>query len=215
VRPAILLLVADLAAVACGSPATSATTALASAPARTATQPSLVPSPTVTATASPSPRAAATTQPTASATGGVSAAGTAAASCTGSADTKDFFTAIAEAVGWPVYCAVLPAGWSVEAGQYRLADGGRMIIAYRTRTGGHLELLEGHWCTAGASACSPHDAVVGPARFGDLTGQLETLGDDLVVYASPGQAASWTATGQGLDAATFRSLCAGFRLVRA
>jgi hypothetical protein len=169
----------------------------------------------VPAAPSASPRATETTRPTASATGAVSAAGTAAASCAGSADTKDFFTAIAEAVGWPVYCAVLPAGWSVEAGQYRLADGGRMIIAYRTRTGGHLELREGRWCTAGASACSPHDAVVGPALFGDLSGQLETLGDDLVVYASPGQAASWTATGQGLDESTFRSLCAGLRLVRA
>jgi len=40
----------------------------------------------------------------------------------------------------------------VEAGQYRLADGGRMIIAYRTRTGAHLELREGRWCTGGASS---------------------------------------------------------------
>jgi hypothetical protein len=140
---------------------------------------------------------------------------TGAATCTGSPDTKDFFAAIAEAVGWPVYCGVLPAGWSVEAGQYRLADGGRMVIAYRTRTGGHLELREGRWCTAGASACSPHDRIIGSARFGDLNGQLETLGDDLVLYVDPGQAASWTATGSGLDEATFRSLCADLGLVRA
>jgi hypothetical protein len=110
---------------------------------------------------------------------------------------------------------VLPAGWSVEAGQYRLADGGRMVIAYRTRTGGHLELREGRWCTAGPTACSPHDTIVGAARFGDLDGQLETLGDALVLYASPGQPASWTATGLGLDEATFRSLCAGLYLLGA
>ncbi len=213
-RPAILLLVADLAAAACGSSATPTTTPQASILARTASPSTVAPIPTLTAMATGSPRSTATTRPTPSASGALSAAGGAAASCTGSADTKDFFTAIAEAVGWPVYCAVLPAGWSVEAGQYRLADGGRMIIAYRTRTGGHLELREGRWCTAGASACSPHDAIVGPARFGDLSGQLETLGDDLVLYANPGQPASWTAIGQGLDEATFRSLCAGFDLVR-
>jgi len=161
--------------------------------------------------ASPSPA----TQPTPPSTRASPAADRAAASCTGSADTKDFFTAIAEAVAWPVYCAVLPAGWSVEAGQYRLADGGRMVIAYRTRTGGHLELREGRWCTAGPTACSPHDTIVGAARFGDLDGQLETLGDALVLYASPGQPASWTATGLGLDEATFRSLCAGLYLLGA
>jgi hypothetical protein len=180
-----------------------------------ATLPAVVPSPAATATVlSPSPSSAATRRKP-SATPGPRAGGGAAAKCTGSADTKDFFTAIAEAVGWPVYCAVLPAGWSVEAGQYRLADGGRMIIAYRTRAGAHLELREGRWCTAGASACSPHDAIVGSARFGDLDGQLETLGDDLVLYVYPGQAASWTATWSGPDEATFRSLCAGLGLVKA
>jgi len=214
VRPAIFVLIADLAAVACGSPAPSTMTQ-AGIPTPTASPSSSVASPTLVAIAPESPRSTATAQPTPSATGEVLAGGGTAASCTGSADTKDFFTAIAEAVGWPVYCAVLPAGWSVEAGQYRLADGGRMVIAYRTRTGGHLELREGRWCTAGAGACSPHDTVVGPARFGDLGGQLETLGDDLVLYAGPGQAASWTATGRGLDVATFRTLCAGFALVGA
>ena len=213
--PAILLLVADLAAAACGSPAASTTAPRPSVSTATAGSPSVAASPTPTATAPGSPLSSATTRPTPSPSGQVSDADSAAASCTGSADTKDFFTAIAEAVGWPVYCAVLPAGWSVEAGQYRLADGGRMVIAYRTRTGGHLELREGRWCTAGASACSPHDAIVGAARFGDLSGQLETLGDDLVLYANPGQSASWTATGQGLDEATFRSLCAALELVGA
>ncbi len=174
-----------------------------------------MPSPALTATAlSPSPSSAATAKKP-SARPGSRAGGGAAATCTGSADTKDFFTAIAEAVAWPVYCAVLPAGWSVEAGEYRLADGGRMIIAYRTRAGAHLELREGRWCTDGASACSPHDAIVGSASFGDLNGQLETLGDDLLLHANPGQAASWTATGHGLDESTFRSLCASLVVVRA
>jgi len=215
-RPAILVLLIGLAAASCGSPAAPGST-LASPmiPSAAASPSAIVASPTVGATVfSPSPSAGSSPSFAATATpraGG----GTAAASCSGSVDTKDFFTAIAEAVGWPVYCAVLPAGWSVEAGQYRLADGGRMVIAYRTRTGGHLELREGRWCTAGASACSPHDAILGSARFGNLTGQLETVSDDLVLYVNPGQAASWTATGRGLDEATFRTLCANLGLVKA
>jgi hypothetical protein len=205
-----------LAAASCGSPATPGSTlASPTIPSAAASPAATVASPTVLATVlSPSPSAAASS-PSFAASATPRAGGTAAASCSGSADTKDFFTAIAEAVGWPVYCAVLPAGWSVEAGQYRLADGGRMVIAYRTRTGGHLELREGRWCTAGASACSPHDAILGSARFGNLTGQLETLSDDLVLYVNPGQAASWTATGHGLDEATFRALCANLGLVKA
>ena len=65
------------------------------------------------------------------------------------------------------------------------------------------------------SSCSPHDAIVGSTSFGDLNGQLETLGDDLLLHANPGQAASWTATGRGLDEATFRTLCANLGLVKA
>ena len=205
-----------LAAASCGSPAPPGSTLASPTIPAAASPAATVASPTVVATVlSPSPSAA-TSSPSFAATATPRAdGGTAAASCSGSADTKDFFAAIAEAVGWPVYCAVLPAGWSVEAGQYRLAEGGRMVIAYRTRTGGHLELREGRWCIAGASACSPHDTILGSARFGNLTGQLETLSDDLVLYVNPGQVASWTATGRGLDEATFRALCANLGLVKA
>ena len=114
-----------------------------------------------------------------------------------------------------MYCAVLPAGWFVEAGEYRLANGGQMVISYRTNAGGHLELREGRWCTDSETACSPHDSVIGPASFGGLTGQLTTAGGDLVLYVDPGESASWTATGVGVDEASFRSICARLALVGA
>ena len=218
-RPVLFLLVAGLAVGACGAPAGSVAPALGT-PTESSAAPSVAtssPSAAVTASGraaspsstAPSPRASATSSPRAGGRDSVAGA------CSGSADTRDFFTAIAEAVSWSVYCAVLPAGWSVEAGQYRLANGGQMVISYRTNAGGHLQIQEGRWCTGGASACSPHDSVVGTAVFGDLDGQLERLDGDLVLYVSPGQAASWTATGHGLDEATFRSLCDALRLVRA
>ena len=181
-----------------------ATTSSSIGPASTSPTPSESVSPTdelpSAATIQPSQSPSSTPRPT--------PADTAARACTGSAKTRDFFTAIAEAVSWPVYCAVLPSGWFVEAGEYHLANGGQMVISYRTNAGGHLELREGRWCTDSASACSPRDSVIGPASFGDRDGQLMRSGGDLVIYVDPGEPASWTATGSGLDEATFRSICA-------
>lgn len=142
-----------------------------------------------------------------------------AASCSGSSQTKDFFTAIAEAVQWPVYCAVLPAGWSVDRGSgntYALANGGRMVIGYHSNAGLHLELREGHWCTDSASSCSPHDQDLGPISVGDLHGELMTLGSGgYVVYIAPGESPSWTFTGTSMDEAAFRSLVGALALVHA
>jgi hypothetical protein len=142
-----------------------------------------------------------------------------AAACSGSSQTKDFFTAIAQAVQWPVYCAVLPAGWSVDRGSgntYALANGGRMVIGYHNNAGPHLELREGHWCTDSASACSPHDQDLGPISVGDLHGELMTLGSGgYVVYIAPGDSPSWTFTGTGMDEAAFRSLVGALSLVAA
>jgi hypothetical protein len=55
----------------------------------------------------------------------------AAASCTGTDENRQFFEAAAATLDWTVYCAVLPPGWFVDAGEYRRAGGGRLEIAYR------------------------------------------------------------------------------------
>jgi hypothetical protein len=165
---------------------------------------------TETSTASPEESPSAT----ASATETPAAGDAAAAACSGSSEIKDFFVAIAQAVPWPVYCAVLPAGWSVEGGTYRLAAGGRMDMSYKTASGGHLELREGHWCTDSVSACSAHDADVGPGTFGAEPGELMSTSDGFALYVDPGQNPSWTATAIAVDEATFRQLCTNLALVR-
>jgi hypothetical protein len=134
------------------------------------------------------------------------------AECSGSAENRDFFAAAAESVSWDVYCAVLASGWFVDAGSYRLADGGRLDVTYRGPGGERIELQEGAYCTTGASACSPRDREIGPAAFGDRTGTLATLGpsesDGFAIYVDPGAAPSWAITGSGMDQATFVSLAA-------
>jgi hypothetical protein len=117
-----------------------------------------------------------------------------------------------------VFCAVLPAGWSIDVSgnTYALANGGRMVIGYHTNAGLHLELREGRWCTDSASACSPHDQDLGPLDVGELHGELMTLASGgYVVYVDPGEAPSWTFTGTGMDEAAFRKLIGDLFLVRA
>lgn len=195
-----------------GSPANQTTPGV-SPTGTTSASPSAPSSPS-SAPPSPSPSAQITASPSPS--GSDSAAG----ACFGSASTKDFFTAIAEAVDWPVYCAVLPGGWAVDRGSgntYSLANGGRVVIGYHTNAGAHLELREGHWCTDGASACAPHDQDLGPISLGDLQGEIMTLGSGAgyVVYVAPGQTPSWTITGSGMDEPTFRALFGALALVGA
>lgn len=183
-------------------------------------------SPSQQRTASPSvPATPSSVPPTETASPNVTPTATAggpdgtASACSGSSQTKDFFTAIAEAVQWPVYCAALPSGWSVDRGSgntYALANGGRMVIGYHSNAGLHLELREGHWCTDSASACSPHDQDLGPIAIGDLQGELMTLGSGaFVLYVAPGESPSWTITGTGMDEGAFRNLVGDLALVRA
>jgi hypothetical protein len=223
---AFFLLIAGSAA--CGAPSTPAPTvpldtlppATVQASLTETSPPSEGPSasPTIAATPSsePSTETASpdiTPSPTPGGPGGT------ASVCSGSSQTKDFFTAIAEAVQWPVYCAVLPAGWSVDRGSgntYALANGGRMVIGYHTNAGLHLELREGHWCTDSATACSQHDQDLGPITLGDLNGELMTLGSGgYVVYIAPGESPSWTITGTGMDETAFRNLVGALALVHA
>lgn len=225
-RP-LVLFVFVVGSAACATPATVAPSAAVQTlpTAIVSVSPSIEPSPSdeptesasATAEASSPPPPSETSSPnvTPSATPG----GPAAAACSGSSQTKDFFTAIAEAVQWPVYCAVLPAGWSVDRGSgntYALANGGRMVIGYHSQAGLHLELREGHWCTDSANACSPHGQDLGPIDVGDLHGELMTLASGgYAVYVDPGDAPSWTFTGTGMDETAFRKLIGDLALVRA
>ena len=217
--PLIFALAAVLAIAACGGATVSGSPAVptpsaeepAASPSPSGEPPSASPTPAASARRSSAPASPSPSSPTPTPTS-AHLPDQGAAACFGSLDTRDFFDAIAEAVAWPVYCAVLPSDWAVDAGAgkntYALANGGRMVIGYHNGSGAHLELQEGHWCTDGATACAPMAADLGPIAAGDLHGELVDLGgsDGFAVYVSPGQVPSWTFTGTGLDEATFRSL---------
>jgi len=140
--------------------------------------------------------------------------GTPASACSGSDDNRIFFDQAALAMSWPVYCAVLPDGWFLDAGSYRLADGGHLEVTYRGPSGAHLALVEGAICEdQDVDTCAPRDAVIGPATFGDREGELGRLGNGLVLDVDRGATPAWRATGLGLTEDAFRALCAAlFRI---
>jgi hypothetical protein len=204
--PALFLIAVLLVAcndTAAPTPSTPAASASAVAPATeppTSEEPPATEEPSSpTETASPpvdEPSSSASTEPGA------------AAACSGSDKNRDFFRAAASALSWTVYCAVLPAGWFVDTGQYRQAGGGWVEIAYRGPGGARLELHEGAFCAEG-DGCVPPGTELGDAPFGDRTGTLVALDDGgFALVVDRGEKISWLATGTGMDEATFRKIAA-------
>ncbi len=240
---ALALVALPVALVACGGTATSTTTPRASgaastAPGASASHPTSGPeaSQGVEATAGPEETSAPdttespvatelpvasespeTTEPPSASQLPSSPAQGSSDACSGSAENRDFFAAAAEAFTWDVYCAVVPEGWFLENGAFRLADGGRLEVSYKGPGGARIEIAEGAVCTEGGSACSPRDHELGPGRFGDLEGTLVTLGPDVAdgfaIYVDPGAAPSWSIAGTGMDRASFEAIAAALHRV--
>lgn len=128
--------------------------------------------------------------------------------CSGATDTPDFYASFASSVSFPVYCAVLPAGWSLVSGTYRLANGGRITIQFRRRAdSATFELDEGSFC-ADSSGCVPAGSVAGSGPFGDQTGDLIQTSGGYALVVARAEKPSWLAIGGGLDQATFVALTA-------
>jgi hypothetical protein len=190
------------------SPTPTAAATVAAPSAEPTTEPSATaestPAPTATPTeaATATPTAAASAEPTPSGEAG------SADACTGSDDNRAFFADVADAFAWPVYCAVLPARWSVESGRYRSAGGGWMEMLYRGPNGARFELHEGAFCDD-TDGCVPDGSDAGSAAFGDQSGTLVNAVDGrYAVVVDRGDDISWLAIGDGLDAEAFKDLAA-------
>jgi len=121
--------------------------------------------------------------------------------CSGNEQNREFFAQTARAVTWQVYCAVLPAGWFVETGSYRLANGGKLEITYAGPNGARLTLSQGAFCPD-ASGCVPSGRDAGNGAFGDRAGTLiEADGDRWAIVVDRGAPLSWLLVTSGLDEA--------------
>jgi hypothetical protein len=137
----------------------------------------------------------------------------AASVCSGAKDTPDFYASFAGSVSFPVYCAVLPAGWSLVSGTYRLANGGRIQINFRRKSdNATFELDEGSFCTD-SSGCVPAGTAAGSGPFGDLTGDLVQTATGFALVVAKAEKPSWLAIGNGLDQAAFLALTGALHAV--
>jgi hypothetical protein len=154
--------------------------------------------PTAEASAEPSvePTAEASAQPTADATEEPTATPRQARSpdpgtaCAGNAENRAFYAAVADDVAWDVYCPVLPSGWFVDEGVFRLASGGRLEISYRGPSGARLEIREGAYCVDDPD-CIPAGPDAGTASFADRPARLVDLGDGEWLIVAEGGDVSW------------------------
>jgi len=180
--------------------------------------------PASTAVEQPTESAAATPEPTpgptesaapsdAGASASPSAGTGTAAACSGTDNNRTFFEDAAVAVSWTVYCAVLPAGWFVDSGQYRGSGGGKVEISYKGPGGARFELHEGAFCSA-ADGCVPAGTDAGDASFGGTTGTLVTLdGGGWAVVVDRGKSISWLAVGTGLSQSAFQKIAGDLAIV--
>lgn len=181
-------------------------------------------SPSTVPTASPtdlpiaSPTEAPTPSPTAGGPSSSPVGGTAI--CFGSDDTRSFFRAFAQDVSWPVYCAVLPTGWSVVDGTYHLANGGRLTIIYRRRSDdARITLDEGSVCAV-TDPCVPAGDGLGSIPFGDRQGDFSGspvgASEPAVNYAAvvdQTENPAWVLTGTGISAKDFKVIAAKLALL--
>ncbi|MCJ7710601.1 MAG: hypothetical protein MUQ32_07175, partial [Chloroflexi bacterium] len=124
-----------------------------------------------------------------------------AAACSGSDANREFYDGVAAAVDWTVLCAVLPKGWYVSTGSYRLANGGKLVIGYKGPGGSTLHLSEGAFCVDG-SDCMPAGTEGGEVPLGPMTGTLVRQADGgFSIVVDRGLNPSWLLETNGLDEA--------------
>ena len=124
--------------------------------------------------------------------------GAGASACSGNASNREFFEGIAKAVDWPVLCGVLPKGWFVSQGSYRLASGGKLVISYKGPAGATITLSEGAYCLSDAAGCTPSGSEVGEASLGPLGGTLYETTDGYAIVVAAGENPGWSMTTKGL-----------------
>lgn len=136
-----------------------------------------------------------------------------AGACSGNDANREFYASVAFRVDWTVLCAVLPKGWYVSSGSYRLANGGKLVIGYKGPAGATIDLSEGAFC-ADASGCVPSGVDGGDVPLGPMTGTLVriTAGGDAIVV-DRGLNPSWQLVTHGLDEATSLAFGAALTVV--
>jgi hypothetical protein len=156
--------------------------------------------PTPTPTSSPTPSAWPTSQ---------------AALCTGNASNKAFFVEAASNLSFAVYCAVLPSGWWLESGDYKLTPTAQLSVLYKNAKGDWFSLKEGDVCPP-PTLCAMAGSPAGPASFGGLAGTLWVASPSFyTIIVGPAGHPSYAVGGQYMTQAQFVAWAAALKKVTA
>ncbi len=137
----------------------------------------------------------------------------ATSACQPEGNNPSFWPGIANSVSWDVYCAVLPKGWVLSAGSYRLANGGKLVVSYKGPAGAKVSLCEGAYGPDDPD-CAFSGTDAGDAAFGAMGGTLVTTdAGGYAIVAARGSTPSWLMVTSGLDQATTVSLGAALARV--
>jgi hypothetical protein len=213
------LMVASLAAAACGSSATPTdivvvitdapptTTPTDTAPATLEATFTPWATPTPAGPPTPTPLPTPTPKPVPTPTPGPTSP---AQPCTGTATHLAFFVTAAQKEPFAVYCARLAKTYHLTAANWYLSPKKYMTVTYGATGGLTLGLREGNFCSG---SCTPGTTVLGTANFGPKSGQLIATSTGYALYVNPGTATAYELTGHGMSQATFVSIAAQVFLV--
>lgn len=193
---------AETAAVTPPLPSTAAVAESANPGATDSPTPAPSPTPTVAPTETP-----AATQTPAAAPGDPTA-------CTGYSANVSYFGSVVQTLGFDLYCAQLPSGWSMGATAYLRPHGSRgwFTAAYHNKKKTQTIMVgEGDFCghTSNPSNCWASSADLGSVYFGNLSGDLKVLGGgQFAVFVNPNSKTGYRIVGAGMSKATFISMAA-------
>jgi hypothetical protein len=134
---------------------------------------------------------------------------------------KQWFADQAAHFAWNVYCAsALPSGWGVDPvnGAKVIYNGGGWIqVWYAGPSGKVMWILEGNfekeWCGASPCPLSPTSGLIGPAKIGDMDGQLYWEESLLVILVDPGTSHAYRLYSEDVSQSAFVDYAAHFVLV--
>ncbi|MFI5258555.1 MAG: hypothetical protein ACHQ01_02920 [Candidatus Limnocylindrales bacterium] len=188
--------------------------------------PTPTPSPTVAPTPTPAPASAtptvaATATPVPSATPSGSMLPGAACSGGSSAGNQGFWATAANKVPFTVYCGVVSPPWYFAKACNTWGASGTVTAVYQTTGGGSsitcplpatgltgLVIEEGPAPLVSLAGCSTTATKSGTAHFGDLSGDLNTLGAGCFSITASSGATHYIALSSGLSQATFVNMAA-------
>ena len=129
--------------------------------------------------------------------------------CTGTTGFKQAFANEIGHLKFDLYCAVLPAGWTVVNVSWDYNVGG-MQAHYKNKSGYTVDVWEGNVCQLSPNPCTGiWNPDIGSQAFGPLTGDMSgSAGHWTTIVSTSNPKVMYSLTGDGMTQSAFASYSA-------